>query len=56
MPFTRISLPTGNPAEEHFKASLAVRPEDVMVANANSTFEDWSFASAAAPVAQEGNR
>lgn len=55
MPFTRISLPIGKPAE-HFKASLAVRPEDVMVAIAHSTFEGWSFASAAALVAQEGNR
>lgn len=35
-----------------------VRPEDVMVVIANSTFEDWSFASgiSAAASAQEGDR
>lgn len=30
---------------ENLAASPGVRPEDVMVAIANSTFEDWSFAS-----------
>ena len=43
---------------ENLAASPGVRPEDVMVAIANSTFEDWSFASgvsAAAPAA-EGDR
>ncbi|CAO3440626.1 tautomerase family protein [Azospirillum endophyticum] len=30
---------------ENLAASPGVRPEDVMVAIVNSTFEDWSFAS-----------
>lgn len=42
---------------DNLAASPGVRPEDVMVVIANSTLEDWSFASgisAAAPVADEG--
>jgi phenylpyruvate tautomerase PptA (4-oxalocrotonate tautomerase family) len=38
---------------ENLAAVPGIRPEDVMVAISNSTFEDWSFASgisAAAPI------
>lgn len=43
---------------ENLAASPGVRPEDVMVAIANSTFEDWSFASgvSAGLPAEEGRR
>jgi phenylpyruvate tautomerase PptA (4-oxalocrotonate tautomerase family) len=42
---------------EHLARSPGLRPEDVMVVIANSTFEDWSFASgisAAAPAEGTG--
>jgi hypothetical protein len=41
---------------ENLQASPGVRPEDVMVAIINSSFEDWSFASgvsAAAPLGDD---
>ncbi|BAI76632.1 4-oxalocrotonate tautomerase (plasmid) [Azospirillum sp. B510] len=44
---------------EALAASPGVRPEDVMVAIANSSFEDWSFASglsAAGVAAEDGSR
>lgn len=42
---------------ERLAASPGIRPQDVMIVIANSTFEDWSFASgrsAAAPEEGEG--
>lgn len=41
---------------ERLSVAPGIRPEDVMVVIANSTFEDWSFTSgvSAAPIAEGG--
>jgi len=41
---------------ENLAAAPGVKPEDVMVVIANSTFDDWSFASGVSASAPEGGR